>query len=515
MEKFFSKVNSFNLVKNGILQVLNVIIIGFNLTVLFFIDKIPTPIMHTLNVVTMIVSTSLIVVGYMALNRYIRKIKEMDDVAQKVAQGELYHRVSNIDESEEIGKLAWALNDVLDQVETFSRDLNASLELISKGKSYRRMDPNGLHGDFVTYSQNINKALDRIATAQSKDAFIQDMLKIVEEYQQNDYRNTIDTTGMQEDIIGLANGINKLGESLTSLSLDNLHNGLALREGAESLAKNVSFINEASQEQASSLQQTSQSLQHITNTIRKNSESTSQMTQYAHEVTNYSSSGQKLATQTASSMDEINEQINSINEAIGVIDQIAFQTNILSLNAAVEAATAGEAGKGFAVVAQEVRNLASRSAEAANEIKALVQTATIKANDGKTIANDMIDGYNALNDSIKETITLIEDVSKSSKEQEEEIIQINESVNILDQKTQQSVKIAQETDIIATQSHGIAKKIVEDATSKQVKGKEKVKIRKKRIDLNYTGPERRSVEKRLKEKSPNSTYTGPDRRGKR
>ncbi len=82
-------------------------------------------------------------------------------------------------------------------------------------------------------------------------------------------------------------------------------------------------------------------------------------------------------------MDEINEQVNSINEAITVIDQIAFQTNILSLNAAVEAATAGEAGKGFAVVAQEVRNLAARSAEAAKEIKELVETATTKANSGK------------------------------------------------------------------------------------------------------------------------------------
>merc|ERR1711991_1300727 len=97
--------------------------------------------------------------------------------------------------------------------------------------------------------------------------------------------------------------------------------------------------------------------------------------------------GQNLATKTASSMDEINTEVNAINESITIIDQIAFQTNILSLNAAVEAATAGEAGKGFAVVAQEVRNLASRSAEAAKEIKDLVESATIKANDGKKISS--------------------------------------------------------------------------------------------------------------------------------
>ena len=101
------------------------------------------------------------------------------------------------------------------------------------------------------------------------------------------------------------------------------------------------------------------------------------------------------------SMEEINEQTSSIADAITVIDQIAFQTNILSLNAAVEAATAGEAGKGFAVVAQEVRNLASRSAEAAREIKALVENANSKADEGKQIANKMITGYSKLNENIK------------------------------------------------------------------------------------------------------------------
>ena len=125
-----------------------------------------------------------------------------------------------------------------------------------------------------------------------------------------------------------------------------------------------------------------------------------------------------------------------IAQVINIIQEIAFQTNILSLNAAVEAATAGEAGKGFAVVAQEVRNLAARSAEAAKDIKNIVEMATSKANEGKDIANEMINGYSSLNTKINETIVLIEDVSQGSKEEEKGIIQINDTINVLDKATQ-------------------------------------------------------------------------------
>jgi methyl-accepting chemotaxis protein len=177
-------------------------------------------------------------------------------------------------------------------------------------------------------------------------------------------------------------------------------------------------------------------------------------------------------------MNEIDEEVNAINEAISVIDQIAFQTNILSLNAAVEAATAGEAGKGFAVVAQEVRNLASRSAEAANEIKALVTNATNKANTGKTISDKMIAGYSGLNDNIKKTIEIISNVAHASKEQLSGIEQINNAVNALDQQTQENAMIATQTNDVALETDKIAKLVVSNANEKEFVGKDKVKAQK-------------------------------------
>jgi methyl-accepting chemotaxis protein len=166
-------------------------------------------------------------------------------------------------------------------------------------------------------------------------------------------------------------------------------------------------------------------------------------------------------------MEEINVQVNLINESISIIDQIAFQTNILSLNAAVEAAAAGESGFGFAVVAQEVQNLANRSAQAVKEIKNLVENATSKANHGKQIASLMIEGYLKLNDNITNTIFLINNITESSKEQQSGMEQINDAVTELDQVTQQNALAASNINNMAKEIKLLSLKLLE--TSNHVK----------------------------------------------
>ena len=208
------------------------------------------------------------------------------------------------------------------------------------------------------------------------------------------------------------------------------------------------------------------------------------MASLSNELITATNTGEKLANQTTQAMEEINVQVNSINDAISIIDQIAFQTNILSLNAAVEAATAGEAGKGFAVVAAEVRNLANRSAEAAKEIKTIVENATIKANNGKNIANDMITGYKELNQNISQTINLISDIEMSSKEQLTGIEQINDAVNQLDQQTQQNAAVASQTHEVSVITDQIAKLIVSSANEKEFKGKNEAKAKNINVKAN-------------------------------
>ena len=300
---------------------------------------------------------------------------------------------------------------------------------------------------------------------------IDNILKVLEQYSNYNYLNKIDQKSLKEHLLKLANGVNTLGDSITNMLVQNKSNGLTLEQSSSLLLTNVDKLNLSSNEAAASLEETAAALEEITSNIRNNTENIAKMAKYSNEITKASSDGEKLANKTTLAMDEINTQVNLVNDAISVIDQIAFQTNILSLNAAVEAATAGEAGKGFAVVAQEVRNLASRSAEAAKEIKSIVEEATKKANEGKDIANEMIQGYKSLNDSINSTINLISDVEMSSKEQLSGIEQINDAVNQLDQQTQQNAAISTQTNDIAITSDKIAKLIVEDANKKEFHGK--------------------------------------------
>ncbi|MDC0932850.1 methyl-accepting chemotaxis protein [Arcobacteraceae bacterium] len=332
---------------------------------------------------------------------------------------------------------------------------------------------------------------------------IDSVLSILEQYSNSNYLNKVKTGDVKEHLLSLANGVNTLSDAITVMLVDTKTNGIILDETSDVLLHNVDKLNRNSNEAAVALEQTAAALEEITTNIASNTEKIITMSGVAESLTISVKDGETLATQTTNSMDEINTEVTAINEAITVIDQIAFQTNILSLNAAVEAATAGEAGKGFAVVAQEVRNLASRSAEAANEIKTLVENATKKANHGKEIADKMINGYSGLNSDIFNTIELIKDIEGASKEQLLGIEQINDAVNSLDRQTQENAMIASQTHDVAVQTDTISKLVVSDANKKEFVGKDQVK-RKRVLDLKYEGKERRQREGLIKENLTNT-----------
>ena len=294
---------------------------------------------------------------------------------------------------------------------------------------------------------------------------------VLESYSSYDYTKNIDISNIEGEIKELSIDVNSLGIAISSMLKDNLLNAYSLTDNSKNLSSIMTNLSSSSNEQASSLEETAASIEELTSTMTNNENNMTVMSNNSKELQNSIIKGKELANKTVKAMEEINVQTNSIAEAITVIDQIAFQTNILSLNAAVEAATAGEAGKGFAVVAQEVRNLASRSAEAAKEIKDIVIEASIKTTEGKDIANNMINDYENLNNNIHTNADMIEDVLNNFKEQVRGIEQINNAVSSLDIMTQENASIANNANDISILTDTIASKIVEDTNKNDFIGK--------------------------------------------
>ena len=196
---------------------------------------------------------------------------------------------------------------------------------------------------------------------------------------------------------------------------------------------------------ASSLQQTASSMEQLTGAVKQSADSARQANQLATSAAEVAARGGSVVSQVVATMDDINSSSKKIADIIGVIDGIAFQTNILALNAAVEAARAGEQGRGFAVVAGEVRSLAQRSAEAAKEIKGLIGASVEKVQGGSRLVADAGKTMDEIVSSVQRVSDIIGEITAASSEQSDGIGQINGAVNQLDQMTQQNAALVEES----------------------------------------------------------------------
>ena len=342
------------------------------------------------------------------------------------------------------------------------------MEKVNNGFFEYSIKGNAATNELQSLTEIINKMINQTKLK------IDSLNILLNSYSVGDYKFKLDEVhkkGMYGDFGTLCSSTILLGQSSSELIAMIVNAGIELENNTKILTNSSNELSISSSEQASSLEQSSASLEQITVNIRNNNQNMNKMMHIANELNNAASIGSTSAKQTSLSMDEINDKVKAINEAITIIDQIAFQTNILSLNAAVEAATAGEAGRGFAVVAAEVRNLASRSAEAAREIKSLVESASIKSNEGKTIADDMIRGYDNLSNKIIETKDIIDNVSQFSKEQEIGIIQINETISRLDTATQKNAFTASRIDSLSHEVSKLSARLLQITSQSKIEDK--------------------------------------------
>ena len=245
------------------------------------------------------------------------------------------------------------------------------------------------------------------------------------------------------------------GELLTAMqrmqeALSKLVN--TVRQGAESVATASSQIAQGNQDlssrteqQASALEETSASMEEMSSTSQQNADNARQASQLAANASGVAVQGGDVVSQVVSTMRDINDSSRKISDIIGVIDGIAFQTNILALNAAVEAARAGEQGRGFAVVAGEVRSLAQRSAEAAKEIKSLINASVERVEQGSALVDRAGSTMDEIVRSIQQVSDIVGEISATSQEQNAGVSQVSEAVSNMDQATQQNAALVEES----------------------------------------------------------------------
>ncbi len=225
-----------------------------------------------------------------------------------------------------------------------------------------------------------------------------------------------------------------------------------VRQGSESvatasaeIAQGNNDLSARTEQQASALEETAASMDQLGATVRQNADNAQQASQLARTASEVAARGGEVVSQVVSTMRGIDQSSGKIAEIIGVIDGIAFQTNILALNAAVEAARAGEQGRGFAVVASEVRNLAQRSAGAAKEIKELITDSVTQVRSGSALVNQAGVTMTEVVDSIRRVNDVVSEISTASREQSTGVSQVGEAVTQMDQVTQQNAALVEES----------------------------------------------------------------------
>lgn len=307
---------------------------------------------------------------------------------------------------------------------------------------------------------------------QSIDASTRRILEVLDAYKHGDYTKQIAFEGLDGEMRELILGVNSLGTALSRSMSMNLKYGMTLSNASKELTRTVESLTKVSTDQASSVNRITASVRDIIQNIEDTTQKAEQMAALAIETKEATASGLVLSQDTVKAMEEINTSTTQIKEAIAVIDTISFQTNILSLNAAVEAATAGEAGKGFAVVAGEVRTLAGKSAEAAKKIKELVVQTQSKANEGMGISKKMIESFKVLSHKVSDTYELVNAVTVASQDEMKKAGSINKSIEELGAINRQNSETATHTGKITHQVSMLADRLVQVARSTRFDGME-------------------------------------------
>jgi len=273
---------------------------------------------------------------------------------------------------------------------------------------------------------------------------------------------TVKVEARSEDEIGrLLEALAKMRQGLAEAVGTIRQSSESVSSASKQIAAGNAELSSRTEEQASSLEETASSMEELTTTVKQNTDNARQANQLAISASDVAGQGGKVMSEVIETMAGISEASRKIAEIIGVIDGIAFQTNILALNAAVEAARAGEQGRGFAVVASEVRSLAQRSAAAAKEIKGLIQNSVERVEGGTRLVEGAGDTMQEIVIAVKSVTDIISEISAASQEQSSGIEQVGNAVTQMDRVVQQNAAIVEESAAAAENMSSLADQLVQ------------------------------------------------------
>lgn len=317
------------------------------------------------------------------------------------------------------------------------QEIGRLVEAIKAGDLSSRIDMAGKYGYAKTLSSGINELTDVIENA------FNDINRVMAAMAQGDVSRVI-TNDYQGAYAQCKNNINHTLSTLNDFITQISDAADFIASASQQIAQGNDNLSQRAEQQAANLEQTAASMEQLAGTVRNNANNTQQVNQEVHSATACAQQGGKVVNSAIVAMQDINDSSNKIAEIITVIDEIAFQTNLLALNASVEAARAGEHGRGFSVVATEVRNLAQRSANAAQQSEALIQNSVQKVRAGTAFVNETGAAFHEIVTSVGQVGALVAQIASASTEQTTGIDQVNQAIAQMDEMTQQNAALAEQ-----------------------------------------------------------------------
>ena len=303
------------------------------------------------------------------------------------------------------------------------------------------LDSTGKPLHVVKYATDIT---EQVRFAENLRSAVAETQTAVDAAARGDLTRRIDITHKTAELKALSEGVNSLIELTASLIHQIRATTGEVRIGVEEISDGNSNLSNRTSEQAASLEETASSMEEMATTVKQTADNASHANQLAIAAQRQAEKGGNVVAAAVNAMSTINTASSKIADIIGVIDSIAFQTNLLSLNAAVEAARAGDQGRGFAVVANEVRNLAGRSATAAKEIKALIEESVTRVAEGSRLVDESGRALQEIVAAVKKVTDIVAEIAAASNQQSSGIDQVNHAVSQMDQTTQQNAALVEE-----------------------------------------------------------------------